>query len=110
MSEFIRTDSQLLAREHIARVDFSQIEQLILHIHCHDSSAHQLTGILALEAAMQLSPALLEGKRLRWAKHRWAVHNLVGHPLMQVLAWLRRYDWALKVHDLTIPRPLGRRE
>lgn len=107
---FIRTDTQLLAREAIARVDYSQIEQLILHVHCLDGSEHEITGILALEAAMQLSPALLEGKRLRWAKHRWAIHNLVGHPLMQVLAWLRRYDWALAVHDRTIPRPLGRRE
>ncbi|HVI01037.1 MAG TPA: hypothetical protein VM869_20105 [Enhygromyxa sp.] len=107
---FIRTESQLLAREHIARVDYSRIEQLILIVHCKDGSEHAITGILALEAAMLLSPALLEGKRLRWAKHRWAVHNLIGHPLMQVLAWARRYDWAMKVHDRTIPRPLGSRE
>jgi hypothetical protein len=107
---FIRTDTQLLAVEHIARVDFSHIEALILKVHCHDGSEHEITDILALEAAMQLQPALLEGKRLRWAKHRWALHNLVGHPLMQVFAWVRRYDWAMKVHDLTIPRPLGRRE
>jgi hypothetical protein len=107
---FIRTDTQLLAVEHISRVDFLQIEALILKVYCHDGSEHEITGILALEAAMQLQPAMLEGKRLRWAKHRWALHNLLGHPLMQVFAWFRRYDWAMKVHDLTIPRPLGRRE
>lgn len=106
---FVRTESQLIARDHIARVDYSAIESLILLVYCHDGSEHEISGILALEAAMLLQPALLEGKRLRWAKHRWALHNLLGHPLMQVLAWLRRYDWAMKVHDLTVPRPLGRR-
>lgn len=107
---FIRTDTRLLAREYIAWVDYSRIEALVLELHCKDGSEHEITGILALEAAMQLQPALLEGKRLRWAKHRWALHNLVGHPLMQVLAWFRRYDWAMKVHDRTIPHPLERPE
>lgn len=106
---FVRTETQLIAREHIARVDYSEIESLVLKICCHDGSEHEITGILALEAAMQLQPAMLEGKRLRWARHRWAVHNLIGHPLMQVFAWFRRHDWAMKVHDLTVPLPLGRR-
>lgn len=33
----------------------------------------------------------------------WAVHNLVGHPLMQIFSWLGMKDLAAKVHDATVP-------
>lgn len=34
----------------------------------------------------------------------WTVHNLLGHPLSE-LVWLvtRREDWAGWVHDVTVP-------
>ena len=35
----------------------------------------------------------------------WAVHNLVGHPMMQILTWLGKPELGVRVHDVTIPRP-----
>jgi len=41
----------------------------------------------------------------------WAVHNLLGHPLSEVVYWLvrpfgqgRATDMAGVVHDLTVPK------
>ena len=36
----------------------------------------------------------------RW---RWTLHNLVGHPLMEVLSQAGLHRWAERVHDLTVP-------
>lgn len=47
--------------------------------------------------------------RLRLAKRAWLVHNLVGHPLMQLLALFGCYRKAFAVHEATVPRPTGRR-
>ena len=33
----------------------------------------------------------------------WAVHNIIGHPLMQIFLWLRMQRMAKKVHDSTLP-------
>lgn len=59
----------------------------------------------AIEAVMLLKPSALEGRRLNWPKHAWAVHNLIGHPVMQLLAWLRLYKAAIRFHDWTTPAP-----
>ena len=59
----------------------------------------------AIDAVMALRPSALEGKRLRWARHAWALHNLVGHPLLQLLVWLGQTKLGMAVHDGTVPRP-----
>jgi len=56
---------------------------------------------------MALRPSLLEGKKLRWAKNKWLMHNLIGHPLMQCFALLGWYQAAFWVHDRTVPMPEG---
>ncbi len=33
----------------------------------------------------------------------WAVHNLLGHPLKQLLTWLGLEELGNKVHDMTMP-------
>lgn len=50
---------------------------------------------------------LIAVDRIDWAKFMWAVHNLVGHPLMQILALFKFYDAAFWVHDVTVPKPRG---
>jgi hypothetical protein len=54
---------------------------------------------------MRLCPSYLEGKQLKYVKHAWSIHNLLGHPLMQLLAWVKLTKWGMKVHDITIPAP-----
>jgi len=59
----------------------------------------------ALELVWTLKPSALEGKRFKWYKHTWAFHNLIGHPLMQILAWCGLHRHAMWIHDATTPRP-----
>ena len=33
----------------------------------------------------------------------WPVHNLIGHPLMQIFEWLGMPEIATRVHDETLP-------
>lgn len=87
--------------------DFSEIEMLRVVVQLADGEKVEARGIDALELAMCTKPAVLEGKRLRWARWAWLVHNLIGHPLMQVLAAVKAYRWAFYVHDKTVPKPLG---
>ena len=33
----------------------------------------------------------------------WPMHNLIGHPLMQIFEWLGMPEIATRVHDETLP-------
>lgn len=59
----------------------------------------------ALNVIMELCPAVLEGKRAEYARHAWTLHNIVGHPMMQVCAWFGLTKLSMWCHDATIPRP-----
>ena len=95
---FVKNGTHLIAVDRIDWVDYSRIEELVLVVGVGDQTT-EITGIDALETAMVLRPSCLEGKRLRWAKNKWLVHNLIGHPLMQLLAVAGRHNLAFKVHD-----------
>ena len=96
--------------DRIREVDLSAVEDLRVVIALEDPwEAYTVEGIQVIDLLMALRPSALEGKQLRWARHAWALHNLVGHPLMQLLAFFRRYKLAMWVHDVTVPRPRGRR-
>jgi hypothetical protein len=60
----------------------------------------------AIDLAMRFGPEVLEGNPdFKFAKHVWAFHNLIAHPLMQILAFFGLTKLGLKIHDSTIPRP-----
>lgn len=105
MSKFILTDLHVIAKDEISFIDFSNIEELKIHGVLKNGLNFTATNSYAIELIMQVKPSALEGKRMKWAKHAWAFHNLIGHPFMQLLALFGFYDLAIKVHDKTIPRP-----
>ena len=86
-------------------VDTSEIEDLKLTVH-HGGIASVISGPDAIEAVMLLKPSALEGRRLRWVRHAWLLHNVIGHPLMQLFSLLRMHRLALAVHDATVPTPV----
>ena len=106
---FAKAGAQVFALSQVVRADFSAIEDLRATVTLTDRSVHEATNIDALELAMLLKPSVLEGRRLRWQKFAWFIHNVVGHPCMQLLSLVGAYRLALKVHDDTVPRPLGKR-
>jgi hypothetical protein len=105
---FVLAGDELINIDEIRYVNYGRIEDLIVVVR-HADGVSRIEGIQALELLMQLKPAAFESRRLRWKRHAWALHNLVGHPLMQLLAFFRLYKLAMFVHDQTVPRPLGRR-
>jgi hypothetical protein len=84
---------------------YYNLEKLQANFITRDGKNHFAEGIHVIEAIMLLCPQLLEGQRMRWARHAWAVHNLIGHPLMQLLAFFGAHRTALWVHDITVPKP-----
>lgn len=66
-----------------------------------------ISGYGGEELIQMLRPTALEGKRYEWRKHAWAIHNIIGHPVMQLLAWMRLYKAAMWVHDVTAPRTIN---
>lgn len=34
---------------------------------------------------------------------RWAIHNLIAHPVSEILHWLRLGDLGNRLHDRTLP-------
>jgi len=90
----------------ITHVDYRDIEELRVVV-SHRGGMDMATGTQAIEIVMALNPAAFEGKRLQWLRHAWALHNFVGHPVMQLLSFMGAYRLALRVHDRTVPRPLG---
>lgn len=95
-----------IVEHRVFALDASELESH-LRLHMHTSDGRRLTaeGLYAVDAVLALCPTLFENLRMRWLRHRWALHNLVGHPLMQLLAFLRMHRLALWIHDVTVPRP-----
>lgn len=91
----------------IVRVNTTDIEHLRLYVYTRNGTMFTSHGIHAIEAAMILCPEALENRRMRWPRHMWSLHNLVGHPLMQILAFTGFYKAAFWVHDVTVPKPKG---
>lgn len=105
----IKAGDKIIPLSSISSVDISEIEDLKISILLIDGNTIKSTGIDALENVWLLKPSSLEGKRLRWAKRAWMTHNIIGHPLMQILAFLGFFKKAMWVHDITVPKPLGPR-
>lgn len=93
----------------ISTADFSRIEHLEATVTMRNGHVFMARDIDALELAFAIKPTAVEGRRLRYARYAWMVHNLVGHPLMQVLALFKLYRCAFYIHDATAPRARGSR-
>lgn len=101
---YIKAGSKLIPVSTVYYVDTSDIEKGAVYVDCH-SGRFGAYGFDAIEIVMLLKPSALEGKRMRWQRNAWAFHNLVAHPLVQVLSWLGLKKQAIRFHDWTTPRP-----
>lgn len=104
MPEFGKSDGEVFNLGWIVYADFRDIEQLKVYVKLFDGTSLVVRDIEALELAMQLKPSVIEGRKMRHHRHAWAFHNLIGHPLMQLLAIFKLYRWAFYVHDHTVPK------
>jgi hypothetical protein len=106
--EFVKAGNEIIRIADIDGVDISRIERGTIII-SHRGRKLEAVDFDAFEIVMLLHPAALEGRRLKWVRHAWAFHNLVAHPLMQVMVWLGFRKLAISLHDATVPKPVGTR-
>ncbi|TAL39147.1 MAG: hypothetical protein EPN97_03050 [Alphaproteobacteria bacterium] len=96
----------MLSVRDIDSVDISRIEQGLVTVSAR-GQRHDAYDFDAFEIVMLLQPSALEGRRLKWVKNAWAFHNLVAHPVMQIMVWLGFKKLAIRLHDATVPKPCG---
>lgn len=110
MNLHVKVGTQIVRRQDISSVDCRLLEErhrVTATIRESASATYSVTleGQAALDLVMELRPAMVEGRRLRFARHAWAFHNLVAHPALQVLAWAGLHKLGFAIHDATIPKP-----
>ncbi len=103
---FVIAPDRLIPVDRIRFVDTTALSELCVRVVTDDGES-LLTGTYAIDAVMLLRPFALEGRRFRWIRHVWAFHNLVAHPVMQLCAFAGFPRLGMRIHDATIPRPLG---
>ncbi len=105
---FVKAGNEIIRLADIDGVDITCIEQGVISVSCRGRML-EARDFDAFEITMLLHPAALEGRRLKWVKNAWAFHNLIAHPLMQIMVWLGFRKLAIRLHDVTVPRPVGTR-
>lgn len=108
MIEWIVLDSHIINANRIENVDISDIENLRVKVKL-ENIEYEVSGIQAIEFLMQMRPSIFEGHNFRWKRRAWMFHNFVGHPVMQIAALFKQYKLAMWIHDITVPRPIGKR-
>lgn len=104
---FLHYNGKLTNSESIEWVDHHNLVKLgYIRIYDWDGNGEIVEGPEAFNVLMELCPSALEGMEAKYERHAWAVHNLIGHPLMQICAWLHMTKLGLKIHDATVPNPI----
>lgn len=88
----------------VVEADFSELKLLKATVKLSNGSVIEAFDIDALELAYSLKPSVVEGMRFKHAKLSWVIHNMIGHPVMQLLALFGCYRAAFWVHDVTVPK------
>ena len=103
---FVNFNSKIV---NVDTINYISTDKLVDHrfisVHFKDGKMEAVENTKAVEVLMRLFPAALEGKRMKFIRNSWAIHNLIGHPLMQICSWLNLTSLGIKIHDATVPLP-----
>ena len=106
-NQFVKLDNSIINVNIIKSIDLTELNNQYICVTLNDNTTHIVSGFFALELIWQIKPSALEGNNfIKWKRHVWNIHNLFGHPLMQILAWFKSYTLAIWIHDVTIPKPI----
>ena len=103
---FIKCGAFLIPIDSVIEVDVFYVDQGFVTVKTKKAT-YLISGFDAIEAVMLLKPSALEGKRMIWQRNAWAFHNFIGHPVVQILAWVGLKKQAIRFHDWTTPKPTG---
>lgn len=106
---FFKYKNKLVNIDQVLQFEFDTLpetKKFYCRIFFKDQTTVMLWDQEALDLAMRFGPHVLEGNpQFKFARHQWAFHNLIAHPLMQILAFFGLTRLGLRVHDATIPHP-----
>lgn len=105
---YLKINDVLYSPEFVEKIDCTNIENLVIRVHLVSGIILVVEGMEAIDIAMQAKASIIEGKRFKFRKFAWVVHNIFAHPLMQILAFCRCYKLGLWIHDSTIPKPINK--
>lgn len=107
---FIYFNNQVMNAGNINWIECTNlIECNYITIYFFEGASENVRGQEAFDIVNKLCPEMLEGKRAKYAKNAWTLHNLVGHPMMQVCSWFGFKKLSMWFHDSTIPAPMERK-
>ena len=105
---FLKAGHLLVPLGDVAALDLAEAPLGRVRLRLRSGSEVVALGLDAIEAVMATRPSAVEGRpgpALRWPRGAWAFHNVVAHPLMQVLAWVGRGRLGVRLHDWSTPVP-----
>jgi hypothetical protein len=104
---FVHFNGKAVNTDVITHVDYSELAQHgWIRVYDKLHLPELVEGPQAFDVVMRLCPEALEGERAKYHRHAWAIHNIFGHPLMQLCSWLGLTKLGLKIHDATVPNPI----
>jgi len=106
VTKSLKLGNHLVPIDNILEVDIWELEKGFVTVKTTNGS-FIISGFDALEVVWWFKPSSMEGKRLSWKPHAWAFHNLIAHPVVQILAWMNLKKQAIRFHDWTTPKPIG---
>lgn len=108
---FVKFNGKLVNTDTIDTITFEDLsEHGFVHVHFKDGTMEPVEGLDASHLLLELNPAALEGLALKFERNAWTFHNLVAHPIMQILSWMGFLSLGLKIHDLTVPTPINKKQ
>lgn len=104
---FVHYNDRVVNTDKIDHIDAYGLVQFgSVYVYYRDGGMESVNGPEAFNLVIRLCPPALEGKRAKYVRHAWAIHNLIGHPLMQIFSWLGFPRLGIKIHDITTPLPI----
>lgn len=103
MTRFAKVGSTLFNIAEVKCVEFDE-DMLKATVTLTKGEMLFASGVEVIELAYLLKPSFIEGRKMKHVRHSWIVHNMLGHPVMQILAIFKLYKAAIWVHDITTPK------
>lgn len=101
---FISTSNDILNADRITYVDCANyFETDTIIVWFVSGGKREVSGLDALNVIMKVCPSWYEGHRGKYARWSFAIHNLIAHPVLQILHWMGLSKLGVRLHDWLIP-------
>jgi hypothetical protein len=104
---FVHVNNSIYNTDAIIELDCSRfISEGLVKMVLPNNRYEWAEGAEATTLIMSVCPSFLEGKEAKYTRYAWSVHNIIGHPLMQICSWFHMTELGIRIHDATVPTPI----